>query len=234
MERCTDQVFEAQCTGNIDNMNATNTAFFIKLIESLKPLQGLNTSWFTKPEIWLSLFASFVALFLGGGGGRYIKPFLKIKPDLRVADLRRFRQAPHVWRLAIKNIGTETAQDVQVDITKLIQNDSPRENFLTMPLRWTHVDSETRNILPKQTVYLDLIEHHTTKSSPTVNIASRFGSGVDDFRELDEGKTKLELTFYYQNGDFTFTKETEINWKGIFLDCRIKGQKWHLDKNGFE
>src|SRR5437899_3223088 len=99
-------------------------------------------------ETWLSLFASLVALFLGGGGGRYIKPYLGIKPTLRIAGLRRYMQDVYVWRLAVENIGSETAKDVQVDVTKLTHNGTPRENFLSMPLRWTHLDCESRDILP--------------------------------------------------------------------------------------
>ncbi len=211
----------------IGQMNATNSALFAKLIESLKPLQNLNTPWFTKPETWLSLFAPLVALFLGGGGGRYIKPYLGIKPNLHVAGLRKFGQdRQDVWRIAIENLGTETAKDVQVDVTKIIDNGAPRENFLSMPLTWTHLGCESRDILPKQTVYLDLFQHHIPNQfETTVNLVTRFGGGINDFRELQQGKTKLELRFYYRGGKVS--KEIEVNWKDFILDCPIV-----MDKSG--
>ncbi|OGG12955.1 hypothetical protein A2773_01970 [Candidatus Gottesmanbacteria bacterium RIFCSPHIGHO2_01_FULL_39_10] len=180
-----------------------------------------------------SLVASGIALFLGGGGGRWLKGSI-YKPKMKVeGNIRRFRQNHYSWRIAIKNYGNDTAKDVQVNVTKIIENGIPRENFLPMPLVWTHWGSETRNILPKQTVFLDVIEHHHIIKSNlygTSNLATRFGGGVDDFRQLHESQeiTTLELTFYEQRG-LKHIEYIDLIWpKEIFFDARMRGHQWSL------
>jgi len=129
-----------------------------------------------------------------------------------------------------ENTGKDTAKKVQVDVTNIFEDGKTRNNFLPMPLRWTHIDREIRDILPGQTVYLDVFDHHTSKHS--VNLATRFGGGVKDFRELNKGQTKLELTFYEQSGR-SFITNVEISWGGtLFLDARVQNKPWVLTKNG--
>jgi len=183
-------------------------------------------------DFWASILPSIVALLIAGGIGRFIKPYLGIKPELEVLELNRFRQDHHVWRLAIINNGRETAENVQVDVIKMYDNGVPRENFLPMPLPWTHLNKENRDISPNQTVYLDVF-YHKTNTPDDVHIATRFGGGIDNFRKLKIGKTRLVLTFYEQSGK-SFNKEIEVSWtSGMFLDARLQGKKWVLGtKNG--
>lgn len=213
-------------------MDATTSALLKQLAENLESLKSLYTPTVFKLEFWSSVLPSIVALLIAGGIGRFIKPYLGIKPELEVLELNRFLQAHHVWRLAIVNNGRETAKNVQVDLVKMYDESVPRENFLPMPLPWTHTDKESRDILPKQTVYLDVF-YHKTNSPDDVHIATRFGGGIDNFRKLKIGRSKLILTFYEQSGR-SFSKEVEVSWPGgLFLDARLQGKKWVLGtKNG--
>ena len=182
-------------------------------------------------EFWSSILPSIVALLVAGGIGRYIKPYLGIKPRLEVLELIRFHQAHYIWRLAIVNNGRETAKNVQVDVVKIYDEGVLRENFLPMPLPWTHTDKESRDISPKQTVYLDVF-YHKINDPNDAHIATRFGGGVDNFRKFKLGKSKLTLTFYEQSGK-SFNKEIEISWtSALFFDARLQGKKWVLTKNG--
>ncbi len=122
--------------------------------------------------------------------------------------------------MVIKNEGNVLAKNVQVDVIEIEDSGKRRENFLPIPLRWTHLDNESRDILPKQTVYLDLFEQLTPGSISNIQFfikfGSRFGSGVKDFSFLNPGKTKVTLRLYNSDG-----KNTEFNisatWDGQFI-----------------
>lgn len=212
-------------------MDVTTSALLKQLAENLEPIKSVNPPTIFKLEFWSTVFPSIVALLVAGGIGRYIKPYLGIKPCLEVLELVRFHQAHYIWRLAIVNNGRETAKNVQVDVVKIYDEGVLRENFLPMPLPWTHTDKESRDISPKQTVYLDVF-YHKINDPNDAHIATRFGGGVDNFRKFKLGKTKLILTFYEQSGK-SFNKEIEVSWtSALFLDARMQGKKWLLTKNG--
>lgn len=135
-------------------------------------------------------------------------------------------------RLVIRNEGNDTAENVQVDVIKIFDDGESRKNFLPMPLLWTHLGREERNILQKQTVYLDIVNWNTEGNSLSSltfipELATRYGGGIDDFRKLKSGKSRLELTFYKRGGK-SFSKKIEIEFDGHLLyDFRIEGQKWY-------
>lgn len=200
---------------------------------SITPTDGFYEQHFFNPEFWtllVSLVPSIVALFIAGGIGQYVKPFLGIKPNIKIITLKRYRQADKYWRLAIKNSGNEVAISVQIDVTCIYDGGKARENFLPIPLRWTHINKESRNILPGQVVYLDVMEQKN--SGEQVKLITNSGGGVGDFEVLKNGKTKIVLTIYVESGK-SFNKTIEINWPaGMFFDARLEGEKWHLTKNG--
>jgi hypothetical protein len=215
-------------------MNATSSALLKDVVENLEPLQSLNDSFFHSPEFWGSIIASLTALFISIGGARYIKRFFKIKPELAVISFKRYTQNTYYWRIAIRNSGKEVARNVQVDVTSISDNGIKRKNFLSIPLRWTHLNCENRDILPNQIAYIDVIEHKTKPNSKNevVKIISRCGGGVDDFEILQPGKSRIILTFYEKSG-ISFSKEIHTSWTGEnLLDGKIKGKTWHLTRDG--
>lgn len=118
-----------------------------------------------------SLIASLTALVLAIWGGRMRR--IAEKPKLKVGENIISHNQPisngtgsqvHVdsthYRFLIKNEGNATAKDVEVYIEEIANDGVKRDNFLPVPLRWTHYQTKgggqvVRNILPKQSVYLD-------------------------------------------------------------------------------
>ncbi len=212
-------------------MDASTYYLLRQLEENSELLRKLNSPNVFTLEFLISLLfsiiPSIVALCIAGGIGRFIKPYFGIKSELEILELRRFRQKHHVWRLVVVNNGREIAKNVQVDVIRMHDENILRENFLPMPLPWTHVNKENRDILPKQTVYLDVF-YHKINSPDDVHIATRFGRDIDNFRKFRIGKSKFLLTFYEQGGN-SFNREIEVSWEGgLFLDARLQGSKWVL------
>lgn len=86
-----------------------------------------------------SLIASTIALFLGGGGGNWIKSWF-LMPVLKVLSLKRLHHTHEldVWRLLIRNEGKAIAKNVQVEVIEIIDDgNKKRDNFLPLPLRTT-------------------------------------------------------------------------------------------------
>ena len=201
-------------------MDATTSALLEQLVKNLEPLNVLRKSFLFSSEFWtmisslVALFSSGIALFVAGGGGRYVKGMLKNTPNLEIIGFRPYKQATDYWRLAIKNVGKETAKKVQVDVTNIFENQQDRENFLAVPLRWTHLRCEdncvSRDILSQQTVYIDVLEHKPREDR--VEIITPGSGGVDDYKVLTQGRSKLKLTFYEESG-ISFTKFWTVDLK---------------------
>ena len=208
-------------------MEATATSEIIKIIQ--------ESSGFIKTYGGLigTFIASATALFIAGGGGRWLinKAY---KPNLKVTgNIQRYMQALQMWRIAITNEGNDTAKNVQAMVTRFIEGGQDRENFVPMPLAWTHQEEVSIDIHPEQTVYLDIIEHHTNTSDKKANLASPRGHGVPDFRDLKESEqiTTLEITFYGNRGRL-FKTYIDISWSlGLCFNAKVRGKRWALGIN---
>lgn len=204
-------------------MDATNAA---GLINSVSP----NNFFKEYGELLGAVIASTVALFIAAGGAEKWKRVF-LKPELKVINnIQRYRQAHHVWRISVKNTGNDIARDVQAMVTNITEGGKERENFVPMPLGWTHKDSDTSNIHPEQIVNLDIIEHYVNSSNKEVQLASPRGHGVADFRNIriSDQITKLEISFYESRGK-ALAVDIEIGYTApLFLDARVKGHKWSL------
>lgn len=181
-----------------------------------------------------AVVASFTALFIAGGGGKFVKEFFYYPYIKLPFNVVRNKQNHYMWRIAIQNDGNAIAKDVQVDVISIIEDGRERENFIPMPLRWTHLSTESRDIIPKQIVYLDVLEQHTVlENTPlfgTVNLATKFGEGINDFRNLkiSDTETTLNLVIYEKRGE-CIPISIEVVWTSkLFLDMKLKGKDWHL------
>lgn len=168
-----------------------------------------------------TLIASFTALFIAVFGrvlARWGKSLL-YKPKLKIVGFKKFSQTPtlSVWRLAVKNSGNIVAKKVQAEVVGILDGGKKRQNFLAVPLRWTHLDRELRSILPGQTVYLDLFDQiswdpSSSKSGiQTIRLATRFGANVHDFTRLKEGESKVKALLFYKAGRI-LRFEVTANW----------------------
>ena len=127
------------------------------------------------------------------------------KPELKIVDFGPFKQASNlkVWRIAIKNCGNEVAKNVQADVTKIYDKGQERKNFLTVPLQWTHLNSESRDISIGQIVYLDFFDDIPgTHGSPasvnhSVRLRSQFGLDIPDFTYLKNETSSVEIALFH-------------------------------------
>lgn len=179
------------------------------------------------------LIVSATALFVVVGGEWLKSKFFK--SELKVIGFEDFRQNHEliVWRIIISNIGSVTAEDVQVDVIKIKDDGKIRDNFLPLPLRWTHLDKENRNILINQSVYLDIFEHIdkglSSNAQHYVKLGSRYAQEIKDFCFLEPGKSEVTLRLFQKNGKF---KEIKLftDWDGNYVfAARLKGEKWKLE-----
>lgn len=155
-----------------------------------------------------ALIAALTALFLAGGGGRWIKSFF-YRPKIEVSGYAPFKQADNlkVWRLSLKNTGNDIAYNVQANTISIFDKGEERRNFLPIPLRWTHLNQlqMDRNILPGQTVYLDIFEDVSNDlneedsliPSHTIRLASEFGTNIPDFTYLYPKTTLFEIAIFH-------------------------------------
>src|SRR3989344_5155347 len=178
-----------------------------------------------------TIIASITALGIAIWG-RWLRS-LPFRPELKIVDLISRNQTPslNLWRLVIKNIGNDTAKNVQVDIIEVVDDGKKlRKNFLPLPLRWTHLDKECRDILPDQTVYLDLFEH--INRGPLGNIqhfvrfGTRYAQEIQHFCFLNPGKSKVKIKLFQENG-VSFETTVDTDWDGTLLfDAKRKGGNW--------
>ena len=194
------------------------TAFFYLVIHSTEhlTLEALDFFGFIGLEIFEilqsffqkeALVAAMTALFIAGGGGRWLLS-LVYRPRLKIVGYQPFRQVGYlkVWRAAIKNVGNEVAEDVQATTLAVFDDGKQRRNFLPIPLRWTHLNQGQvgRDILPGQTVYLDIFEDIPSPQDSadtinhTVRFASEIGSDIPDFTHLYPNTTKFEVAIFHK------------------------------------
>lgn len=175
--------------------------------------------------------ASGMALFIAVGGKWLRSKFYK--SNLKIVDFKKYIQKRDndtsllvVWRMVVKNCGNETARNVQADVIKIYDNETKREGFLPVPLRWTHLNNESRDILPGQTVYLDLFDeiHTFFPKNLEIRLCTRFGLDIRKFTFLENGKANLKIAIFQKNGSIVnmiVKAEKEIKQKDIFFKARL-------------
>jgi hypothetical protein len=146
-----------------------------------------------------SIIASITALFLGLGGARWILSKL-FKSSIEFVTIKKVDQPPtgSYWRIVLINNGNDIAENVQVDVICMIENKLPRSNFLPVPLRWTHLNCDSRSILTNQTVYLDFLK---PSSDGGIELAINYTHYIPDLVYINTGNdTKIKITVYQKNG----------------------------------
>lgn len=115
-------------------------------------------------------------------------------------------------RLLFRNNGNDVANNVEVYISKILDNDKVRDNFLPVPLSWTHDGKSKRNFNPKQYGYLDLIRRNnieTESCKPKLVLVA--GQGVENYENISEGNSKLFLDIFQENG-MLIKYQVDIEW----------------------
>lgn len=133
-----------------------------------------------------------------------------------------------VYRLSIKNcpkhriFSTSKAEDVEVFVESIFEDDKPRENFLPSPLTWTHGQAYEQNkylvlrdVHPGQTVWIDICNF--IKSSNSLILATSVAAAlqIPDFCKLNQGETTLKLSVYQDDGQIV-PITILIKWDGKY------------------
>lgn len=163
------------------------------------------------------LIASIVALIIAIWGDNirriFIKPFLIFSEVEAVPQINSSLGTTHMMlRLAVKNKNnffTAPARNLRASIT-YIKNG---EISLPMPLTWTHIEKDSRDISKGEVAYLDVIKYNPSDSS-----FYRFHSKMDGLIGLPEyflsrnEKTEIRISFFEENSELK-TVRLELNPK---------------------
>lgn len=147
-----------------------------------------------------------VGIFLALFKNEVVKLF--IHPDVEIVNWIPTVQTPwpsmegsalKLTRLLVKNNGGDVAHEVEIQITKIVDPDGlERRDFLPVPLSWTHDGRSRRQLLIKQSAYIDFCIEDNTQNSPRFVLAA--GQGVYNYEVICEGDTELQLTVSERNG----------------------------------
>lgn len=184
----------------------------------------LDKSFYFSQEFWtmvavvVALFVPFIVHWLDRrpkNSKLMIKAISIINQDQDV-DNQNMRKLLHVARIVIKNEGKFTARLVEPYIDKIINDNEEQEDFIPVPLSWTHLNTSRRDIYPNQTVYLDLFNHIFDPeyvSNRTVEFAVTAGHGVDSLSKMAIGNSEINIKLYQDSGQ---VDEAIINtsWNG--------------------
>ncbi len=164
-------------------------------------LQGSQSDWLSAIG---TLFATITALVIAIWGKSLRK--LSFWSDIRIIDSQvNFQPSKEgrggYVRFLFKNYGNDTAEDVEVYIDHIQDNDSDRLNFLPVPLRWTHDGRSKRSFHPNQYGYLDFCNvHDIGNRSDGAHFTLAAGSGVPSYEQIATGKSQLHLIIFQKSG----------------------------------
>jgi hypothetical protein len=118
-----------------------------------------------------------------------------------------------VLRLDLINRGF-LASSVQAIVRSITVNSRVRENFLPVPLFWTHgtiyhPSSVVRDIQRNQTAHLDLCSGSTLYDDLRISTPI---TGNADFDQLETGVNSLEIEFNQRSGQ-TFFIVVDVTWE---------------------
>lgn len=165
---------------------------------------------------WVTALATtaavIVALF-----GKEIREFI-FPSNIKIVSSKENLQIPNPelhapiqghTRLLMKNFGRTSAYDVEIYVTKLTDPDRVRDDFLPVPLCWTH-NGLKRSFHPNQFGYLDLCRIDNQCVNPKLALIP--GAGVFNYETILEGTTILELTSFETSGKAK-KYNVALNWK---------------------
>jgi len=152
-----------------------------EIINQLRSIaEGINNPW----VVWVPLLGVFAALFLGAGGGDWLKSWFK-KPKLNISikvappdchktsfyrsDVDRKVCDTYYFRFRIENRGNSYAENVEAMVTEVYKKQGDHYekliSFLPLNLVWSHYRQMTMpKIQPKLFKHLDF--GYILKSEP--------------------------------------------------------------------
>lgn len=170
-----------------------------------------------------TISASIIALAFGLWGKTLNQFFYK--SDMKLIDTHHNLQTGRGGstqghtRLKFLNDGGSIAEDVIVYVEKVKDNGITRQDFLPVPLCWTHDGRYFRNFAPHEIWYLDLCRKNdiSDRNKPVLVLAA--GQQVPVYEDIEEGKTSLVVKLSQKSGQI---RNYRINLLWHFGDNYVK------------
>jgi len=211
---------------------------FFQLNEITRTLHGIERELNNSSHDFWQFSAVLIALLVG-----IISPWLSehfrrrprkseliaVCPDIKRQhnnedeDTGVTRKLLHVGRIIIENQGKYTANSVEAYLDIVEDADGKRENFLPVPLIWTHgqlnggSSPTIRNIYPGQKVYLDVFNNiydNEFVGERIVTFAILAGNNITEFSRLALLESKLAIKLYQESGQVNQIN-LKIDWNGV-------------------
>lgn len=182
------------------------------IVAGLEPLKSLSWGLVFQPEFIGAFLSSAVALAIALWQSEWKRR--RERSDIRSLEVISVYQKPsYYYRLVLLNKGKYTARNIEVDVEEVYDDeDRKRDNFIPAPLRWTHINTTTRNIFPNQVAYLDVCEFKREQGKNLRLLAPNIVD-LSDMPYLKAGQTRLILRCYQENGQ-TGKIDVFVNWSG--------------------
>lgn len=179
----------------------------------------ISRPFYREPEVIAVVVSSLVALAIALFGEHFRR--LTMRGKLKVVGTKVYDQSTetyppfppevnklHLGRIAIKNEGYFKALSVEAYVEAIKYTDNDRENFLAVPLSWTHGQLLrggiiTRDIHPKQIVYLDIFNYFFDNDyvgNHVCRLATPVAQNVDILTGIGIGKSELVIKVYQERG----------------------------------
>lgn len=125
-------------------------------------------------------------------------------------------------RLKFLNDGGSVAEDVIVYVSEIIEQGSPRPEFLPVPLSWTHDGRYIRNFAPHEIWYLDLCRKNNIEDGNKPVLVLAAGQQVPTYEDINEGKTTLIIRLSQKSGQIR-DYQIDLFWKFENHYVKVKG-----------
>jgi hypothetical protein len=198
------------------------TFFFFGSIIPLIPnlninytVQSSKSDWVISILTLLSLLGAFAIAIWGQRFhklGNYKANIKIVKSIENIQENDRHEKQGHT-RLIFENTGKNIAEDVEVYVDKIYDNNNLRNDFISVPLTWTHSGLFKRSFQEKQYGYLDLCRIDNIDDKNDIpKLVLTAGAGIPNYQDLNEGNTILRLMIF-QKDERRKIYKIHLNWK---------------------
>lgn len=173
-------------------------------------ISGSQPEWVTAlSTIGAVLAALGIAVWSKSLGELFYKSNIVIKDKLENIQENRQGEKQGHTRLLFENQGNATAEDVEVYVSNIYDEDQSRANFLPVPLSWTHDGRSRRSFHPNQYGYLDFCRiDNVDNPNKTPKLVLVAGGGIPAYEDISSNTNKIELTVFEKSGQ---TKKYEVS-----------------------
>ena len=190
--------------------------FNTPLLPRFRILYLIPASWPEFLTAFGTVLTGLVAIAFGLWGKTLSKLFYK--SDVKIIDkvenlqTNRYDVTQGQTRLRIANVGESVARDVTVYVNQIKDNGLVRDNFLPVPLCWTHDGRYARDFAPNETWFLDLCRRDNVADNKKPILVLAAGQGIPTYEDIQEGSTILDIKVAHKSGQIR-NYQVDLSWK---------------------